>query len=253
MAVSVLLCAGCAPLAASGDKAAELKLELASGKTKVVTVILGQSAGKVVALCKPPKVYADDDPWLAYKATGGGGYVLFFSHQGPQGRLDPRGGSLYAVAHYPTGSRDDGTFLLPAAMRGKTCGQHITLKVTLGPGKRKVATVALGMSIRDVASLFEPAHDDAEEDHAILYGSADGGRYLLTFSPTGDGAASDSQHGKLSEVMYRPGGQKETYFVLPRAKRGKPLPAEYVTLLGDGQSDTAANKVGAGDARPSHP
>ena len=247
----MLFCAACAKVTNRTDRTAKLQLQLEADKVKVVSVALGQSAKKVVDLCKPAKVYADDDPWLSYQAAGGGGYVLFFSHQDTANRLDPRRGSLYAVAHYPTGSRDGGAFLLPEAMRGKICGEHITLKVALGPDERKVATVALGMSTQDVMHLFRPAHDHADGDHSILYDSADGGRYLLTFSPEGDSHTHDSQHDKLSEVMYRPGGQKETFFLLPHRKRGQPLPAAYVTLLEDGESHTSPNKVDALDARTS--
>ena len=100
----------------NGEKQFELKL--GSDKTKTISVALGQSAVDIHNLCKPAKVYADDDPWLAAMAVGGGAYVFLFAAEGTpeemRGRLDPRRGKLYAVLHYPTDSRDNGKFLLPS-------------------------------------------------------------------------------------------------------------------------------------------
>ena len=41
----------------------------------------------------------------------------------------------------------------------------------------------------------------------------------------------DPQLDKLSQVMYCPGGKSESIFLLPREKRGEPIPANYKTLL----------------------
>ena len=250
MAFGVLVCAGCAPMGAHRDGSAELRLHLGPGRVKVVSVALGQNALKVIKMCRPARAYADDDPWVRYPAAEGGAYVLFFSQRNPGPVLDPRHGKLYAVAHYT--ARDRGVFLLPKAWRGSICGDHITLKVAIAPDETKVATVALGMSARDVMQIFEPLLDHVEGDASILYNSVEGGKYLLAFSPQNDSHPHDSQTDRLCEVMCRAGGQKETHFLLPRGKRGQPLPAAYVELLGGGESHPSPHKVDALDARTSH-
>ena len=70
-----------------------------------------------------------------------------------------------------------------------------------------------------------------DSDRSIVYDSPDGGAYLLIFSAENGSKPHDSRRGRLSEVVYRPGGKTEAIFLLPRKKRGKPLPAEYRALL----------------------
>ena len=129
--------------------------------------------------------------------------------------------------------REGGEFLFPETLRGKTCGDFVTLKVRHGPDKSKAATVALGMSTQDIKRLFQPASDRADEDRSILYDSSDGGKFLLIFSPQDGGNRHNPRHDTLSELIYRPGRETEALFLLPRKKRGEPLPAEYRTLLGN--------------------
>jgi hypothetical protein len=229
------------------NETAQIELKLGDGKAKTVSVVLEQSAIDVYNLCKPAKVYADDDPWLIAMGAGDGMYVFFFAAEGTpeemRGRLDPRRDKLYAVLRYPTDSRDNGTFLLPSTMGDKTYGDFVTLKVPLGPDKAKAATVALGMSSEDVMRLFRPALDHTEKDYVILFDSIhDGGRYLLIFSPQDDSSTYDPKFDKLSQVMYWPGGQAESIFLLPRKKRGEPLPAKYRALLDDSRSDTGTDR-----------
>lgn len=229
----------------AGQRDAEsttVELKLASGQAKEVEVALGQSAREVLTRLKPAPAAADDDPWLLYMAAGGGHYVLFFCAEGAaremQGRLDPGRDKLCAVVHYPTESPVDGKFLLPKKMRGKTAGDFVTLKVRVGPQRARVATAALGMTAKDVMHLYRPARDRAEEDDAIVFDSIDdGGRYLLVFSSRADGDKLKS----LSEVVYWPGGQKESLVLLPRDKRGEPVPAAQQAILESHASDTATD------------
>ncbi len=224
-----------------GDKTTKLDLKLADGGGKTISVSLGQTARDVYNLCKPAKVYADDDPWFTYLAADGGAYAFLFSAEGTaeemKGRLDPRRNKLYAVLRYPRESRDGGKLLLPGTMRDKTYGDFVTLKVPLGPDKAKVATVALGMNVEEVKHLFPGASDSAGENHAVVLDSvyADS-KYLLIFTPQDDGDTHDPQPDKLpdklSEVIYRFGKKAETIYLLPRNKRGKPVAAKHRELLG---------------------
>jgi hypothetical protein len=209
---------------------AQLSLDLANGQSKSVTVVLGQTASEIFNLCKPARVYADDDPWLAYAAAGGGSYLLLFTAEGTakemRGRLDPRHDTLYAVVHYPTDFKSNGRFLLPETMRKRTCGDFVTLKVPIAPDKVRVATAALGMNTTDVMGLFRPAVDHAEEDHVIVFDAINrGARYLLVLSRQGDG-------GTLSEVAYWSGEDAEPRFLLPRSKRGVRVPDDYRVRFG---------------------
>ena len=82
VAVSVLALADGQEKATHDGSTAKIELLLGEGKAKVISVALGQSAREVFNLCKPAKVYADDDPWLGCMAAGGGHYVLFFQAEG---------------------------------------------------------------------------------------------------------------------------------------------------------------------------
>lgn len=224
---------------------AEIKLSLGSDQVKTISVTLGQNAIDIYALCKPAKIYADDDPWLAAEAAGGGSYVFFFTAEGTpealQDRLDPRRGKLYAVLRYPTDSTDNGTFVLPDAMSNRTYGDFVTLKVPVGLNKAKAATVVLGMSTEEVEHLFFGATDRASENHAVVFDSIyDNNKYLLLFTPGGAGTAGDPKFDELSEVICRHGDKPEASYLLPRSKRGKAVAAEYRELLGmaSGELDT---------------
>ena len=232
-ALGVLLCAGCATMTMRSDKDVKLELQLDSNRVKVVSVALGQSAMEVIDQCEPAKASVHDDPVLFYHAAGGGGYLLFFSHEDTRDPPDARRSSLYAVAHYPAQITDGGVFLFPETLRGKPCGDFVTLKVPHGPDKGITASVTLGMSTQDVKRLFQPAADRADGDRSILYDSSDGGKFLLIFSPQDGGNRHNPRHDTLSELIYRPGRETEALFLLPRKKRGEPLPAEYRTLLGN--------------------
>ncbi|MBN1854884.1 MAG: hypothetical protein JW829_19275 [Pirellulales bacterium] len=224
------------------DTTAKIDILLRSKKSKTITVSLEQTAMDVYNLCKSAAVYADDDPWLGYAAAGGGHYVLMFYAEGTmkemRGRPDANRDKLYPVVHYPSMSLENGRFILPKAWRDRTCGDHVTLKVPVGPDKAKIATVVLGMSPQDVMSLFQPAPDQWDDDHGIIFDSIDDdGKILLTFSAEDDNSASDRKSEKLSEVMYRPGGQTEMHFLLPREKRGTPILDKYRTLLQKGKRE----------------
>ncbi len=221
---------------AKNEDTAKIELKLGSDKTKTISVALGQSAVDIHNLCRPAKVCADDDPWLAAMAAGGGSYVFLFAAEGTpeemRGRLDPRRDKLYAVLRYPTDSKDNGTFLLPGTMQDKTYGDFVTMKVPLGLEKAKAATVALGMSTEEVKHLFPSAPDLANEDHAVVFDSVyDDNKYLLLFTPQGDGTTHNPKLDKLAEVIYRHGDKPETIYLLPRNKRGKPVAAEHRKLL----------------------
>jgi hypothetical protein len=236
------------------NKTAKIKLKLGDGKAKPISVTLGQSAIEVYNLCRPVKVYADDDPWLICLADGGGTYVFFFCAEGAaeeiRGRLDPRRDKLYAVLRYPTESRDNGKFVLPGSMRDKTYGDFVTLKVPLGADRAKVASVALGMSAQEVKHLFPSAPDHADENHAVVYDSAyNGCKYLLIFTPQDDGNTRDPKLDKLSEVIYRLGSKAEPIYLLPRNKRGRPAAAKHRELLGIGGSKSGAGKSDAGNGK----
>jgi hypothetical protein len=244
LTIGLVAGAGGREWAANDEMTAKIELQLGPEKANVVTVALGQTATEVLHLCKPAKVYADDDPWLGYVAAGGGSYVLMFSAEGTvnemKGRRDPGRDKLYAVMHYPTESRKDGTILLPATLRDRTCGDIVTLKVTLAPDKAKVATVALGLSTEDVMHLFRASPDDAKKDDGILFDSInEGDRYMLLFSPPNDSSGHDPKRDRLSQVMYWPGGQSAAIFLLPREKRGEPVPAKYRALLENTRSNAS--------------
>jgi hypothetical protein len=211
-----------------------IELKLDSEKVKEVEVALGQSAKEVFTRLQPAPVAADDDPWFLYAAAGGGHYALFFRAEGTprqmQGRLNPGRDKLYAVVHYPTKAEVDGKFLLPEKMRGTTVGEFFTLKVQISAQKARVATVALGMSANEVLGLYCPVTDRAEEANAIVFDSIDdGGRYLLIFSSRRD--KRDPKLDALSQVIYQPGARAESSYVLPRIKRGEPVPAMYKAIL----------------------
>jgi hypothetical protein len=128
-------------------------------------------------------------------------------------------------------------------MRDKICGDFVTMKVPLGPKKAKAATVALGMSTEEVKHLFPSAPDRAIENHAVAFDSVyDDNKYLLIFTPHNDGKTHDPQLDRLSEVVYRFGDKAEVIYLLPRKKRGKPLPDKYRALLEDSWSDTGTDQ-----------
>lgn len=236
------------------NKTAKIELKLGNGEAKTISVALEQSAIDVDKLCRPAKVYADDDPWLIAMAAGGGTYVFFFAAEGTpeemKGRLDPRRDKLYAVLRYPTDSRDNGTLLLPDTMRDKTYGDFVTMKVPLGLKKAKAATVALGMSTEEVKHLFSSAPDRANENHAVVFDSVyDDNKYLLIFTPEDDGKTHDPKLDKLSEVIYRLGDKAEAIYLLPRNKRGKPVAAEHRELLGINGSKSGTGKSDSGDGK----
>jgi hypothetical protein len=213
-----------------------IELKLDSKKVKEVEVTLCQSAKEVFKRLEPVPVAADDDPWLLYAAARGGHYALFFCAEGTvremKGRLNPGRDKLNAVVHYPTEAQVDGKFLLPEKMRGTTVGEFFTLKVQLSPQKARVATVALGMSSKDVLDLYRPETDHAVEDHAIVYDSIDDdGRYLLIFSSRDDGGTHVPKLDALSQVIYQPRAQAESTYLLPRSKRGELVPAMYKPIL----------------------
>jgi len=225
---------------------AKIELPLGEGKTKVVSVALGQSAMDVHRLCKPAKVYADDDPWLIATAAGGGAYVFLFAAEGTaeemRGQLDPRRGKLYAVLRYPTDAREKGRFLLPDTTSEKTYGDFVTMKVAFGPKKAKAATVVLGMSAVEVKRVFPSASDRTGANHVVVFGSVYGDdKYLLIFTPKDDGKTYDPKLDKLSEVIYGLSDKLDAVYLLPRNKRGKPVAAEYKKVLGinGGKSGTA--------------
>jgi hypothetical protein len=204
---------------------ASLNLLIGKEETKSVTVTLGQTASEIVDLCRPARPYADDDPWLAYMASGGGSYLLLFTAEGTaeelRGKPDSSHDTLYAVVHYPTESKSDGEFLLPETMRERTCGDFVTLKVPIALEKVRAATVALGMNAADVMRLFQPALDHVEEDDTIILDAIDrGARYVLILSAQGDDRT-------LSEVVYRSGEDAESVYLLPRGKRGVPVPDDH--------------------------
>ena len=79
--------------------------------------------------------------------------------------------------------------------------------------------------------LFNPAPDRWDDDRGILYDSIGDGKYLLVFAPVKDENKQDKESDGLSEVFYRPAGEAEPVYLLPRKKRGKAVPEEYKKLL----------------------
>jgi hypothetical protein len=219
-----------------------IELNLKSGKVKEVELALGQSARAIFERLKPAQVAVDDDPWLLYLAPGGGHYALFFRAEGAiremEGRLNPDRDQLYAVIHYPAEAPAHGKFLLPEEMRDTTVGEFFTLKVRTTPRKATVATVALGMTTKDVMHLFQPARDHAKEDDAIVFNSIDGGgRYLLLFSSQDD----SSPLKPLSQIIYWAGAQSEPAFLLPQTKRGEQVHAKHKSILESNKIDTTTD------------
>ncbi len=212
------------------DGTTQVQLKLRDGKTKSVSVALGQSGFDVYRLCKSAKIYADDDPWLIAMAAGEGMYIFLFCAEGTpeemRGRLDPRRDKLYALLRYPTDARDKGKFLIPKTMEGRDCGDFVTLKVPLGPDTARVATVAEGMNRTDVMQLFAPAVDHAEHEQMALFDAIhNNGRYLLLFD------SGDADNKTLSTVMYWPGGENKSMLLLPRGQHDKAIPAKHRLLL----------------------
>lgn len=221
--------------AAKNESKADLTIRLPSEKSKEVTVSAGQSAMAVFNLCKPAKVYVDDDPWLICPAADGGRYLLMFASEGTvkelKKRLDPNRDKLYAAVHYPKKPGDKGRFLLPKSWNETACGEFVTPRVRLDGDKAKVATVTLGMSTDEVTQLLGPAPDRRGDDRGIVYDSIGGGKYLLVFAPPKDKGKQEKKRDALSEVFYRPPGKAEALYLLPREKRGKAVPGEYKKLL----------------------
>jgi hypothetical protein len=80
--------------------------------------------------------------------------------------------------------------------------------------------------------LFSSAPDRAEEQHAVVFDSVyNDNRYLLIFTPGGEGRLHDLKLDKLSEVIYRLGDKEEAIYLLPRNRRGTPVAAEHRKLL----------------------
>ena len=101
----------------------------------------------------------------------------------------------------------------------------------------RIATVALGMTASDVVRLFRSKTDHAEKDRVILLDASDNrARYLLIFD-TPDDNRTDAKPAGLSQVVVWPGGTAKSLFVLPRQKRGSPVPEEYQAILQDRSSD----------------
>jgi hypothetical protein len=219
-----------------GDGTTQVELRLRDGETQKVLIALGQSGFEVYKLCKSAKIYADDDPWLIAMSAGEGMYAFFFLAEGTpeeiRGQLDPRRDKLYAVIRYPTNTRDNGEFLIPKKMDGRDCGDFVTLRVSLSSDKARAATVTLGMTTKDVMRLFRPAQDHEESNDLILLDAIhNNGRYLLRFSTQADKDTDTPRADRLSQVMYWPGGQQKSIFLLPREKRGKTVPANCRSIL----------------------
>jgi beta-lactamase regulating signal transducer with metallopeptidase domain/biopolymer transport protein ExbD len=110
-----------------GKETVPLKLRVGEDGVKRVSVSLGQSTMDVVNRCNPAKFYCDDDPWVAYPATDGDIYVLYFTPAAPGGKPDPDRDALCGVALFPPekpgdpNNRKPGVFLLPAGKRGQPC------------------------------------------------------------------------------------------------------------------------------------
>ena len=180
-------------------KSADLEIRLDEETTKSVTVTVGQKLVDIIRECRPAQFYADDDPWIAYGAGDGGTYVLFFENA--EKADDHRDDTLHLVAHYPKDS-ELGEFLLPSNLRGKACGEHMTLPVLTDSGEKvKKVSVALQMGVLDVSRLFGGAEDLLEDNDRMLYAATDGA-FLLVFKPRGGVVGKQRV---LSDVVYRYG------------------------------------------------
>lgn len=227
----VCICVGCRAMSEHGSDTAKLKLVRGENAVISATVREGQSVAEILNTLGHPD-YVDDDPWFSYKASPEGNYVLLFGEKTSKVDAKPDMASVTVWGVRGPGTNvGEGVFLLPRRLRGKACGDFIALRVRLGPELKKVATVALGMSSSDVLRLFRPARDLAAKEGYILFPSIDDGEFLLVFSAQDDNKNDDSRSDRLSEVMYRPGGQEKPIYLLPFKKRGHAISAIHKALL----------------------
>jgi hypothetical protein len=226
-----------------------VRLELLRDEDTVMsaTVREGQSVAESVKALGLPD-YVDDDPWFSYRASPEGAYVLLFEEEVSEVDAEPDMASVTVWGVLGPGTHaEEEVFLLPCRLRGKACGGFIGLRVRLSPKLKKVATVALGMSSRDVRRLFRPARDLAAEEGCILFPSIDDGVFLLVFSTQDDSQNGDSGSDTLSEVIYRPVGHERPIYLLPFKKRGHAVPAVLKALLDDDGNRSNPNHPYAGD------
>ena len=224
-----IVLSGCATAPAKQSPSVSLDLLLDSGQRRSISVSLGQSAMQVADLCRPAKVYADDDPWIFCPAAGGGIFVFFFTCPDTKTPCDAGSDQLYAVALYTT-QQNGGAFLLPESMKYRTYGEFLTLRLAINEDETKIATIALKMTPAEVKTLFSPAQDLSNDESFILYRSVIGGTYLLLFSPPKGERSSQPEDARLSTIIYeRPG--EEAHYLLPSKNRGKLVPPEYQSYI----------------------
>ncbi len=210
-----------------------LKLQVEPGSTtntKTVTLSLGQSLTQVLEALHPAPLAADDDPWVAAPTAGGGHTVLFFASESGASPA-PRQGVLSAAISYPTHEITSGVFILPEAVRGSAAGDFVMVDTADGR-TTGIAVAALGMTPQDSKRLFTPAVDLASEERYAVYAAPDGSRTLLVFSPeTAESHATAPSPLRLTDVVALPAGAPEAAWLLPRSRRGQPVPAPWTKVL----------------------
>lgn len=222
-----LAISGARPAAASegetsaADESTTLALQLAPEQTtatRVVVVSTGQTLRDMLPWLKEVPMGVDDDPCVYCPAVGGGPYVLFFSpkHEasGEMVPADP----LNAVIRYRTVKSDDGEFLLPAALRGRQCGEFRMVSVRSDSDTTCTALLALGMSPEDVNHFFPSSKDLAPENDVIVFDAGAGGRFRLTFKPVEGEKDSSSKRLGLTRVTWQQSPEKEPESYLPRGR-----------------------------------
>lgn len=218
--------------------AVRLELQVVEGSTtaaKSVSVTPGQNALQVIEALRPAPSAADDEPWVSFPAAEGGHYVLFFRPE-VGGGSDPRTDGLYALIHYSAGEPGSGRFLLPEALRGQKGGDFVVLRASLDLRTTRTAVAALGMTPESVRRLAAPAADLAPGDEFDLYALPDGSRTLLVYSAeSGGGAPGQTPERTLSSVVALPPSGEEPFFLLPRERRGSPVPAEWQRKFAEGR------------------
>lgn len=190
-------CTGWGVSASDESTTVELQLPDEASRTKIITVKAGDKLQELLKRCLPAQPAVDDDPWLVYRGPGTSHYYLIFSPTDAKGSVsDP----LYAVIKYPRREDEDGTFLMPAWLRGRNFGRFRTIKVAADANTTRTAPAAIGMTPDEVMKVFEPAKDLAPEKDVIVFDAGPGAKYRLIFTESAQGLT-------LSKLNYEAEGK----------------------------------------------
>jgi len=212
------------------DESVDFEIRIDEETTKSVTVAIGDTVRDVLSQCRPARPYADDDPWVLYEAADGGAYMIFFDEAGDETSMDD---TLCMVAHYPK-DEEQGEFLLPSNLKGKACGEYMTLRVPdESIEKGKPISLALLMSVRDVRRLFRGCEDLNDDRDRMLFEAAECGGFLLIFNPQEESPEGETVKLVLTDVVYRYDEPAKTIHLFPRSKRGEDVNEEHLRIFDD--------------------